>query len=86
MTIFAVVCAAIFPVFHTGRVWFAIYPGFLFPVPNSNGIWPNFHSPLEWDVFAISTYGTVSVLFWYVGLLPDLATARDRFFAAALLL
>ena len=82
MTIFAVVCAGLFPVFHTGRVWFALYPGFLFPFPNSNAIWPNFHSPLEWDVFAISTYGTVSVLFWYVGLLPDLATARDRFFAA----
>jgi Ni/Fe-hydrogenase subunit HybB-like protein len=82
MTIFAVVCAVIFPVFHTGRVWFAVYPGFLFPFPNSNGIWPNFKSPLEWDVFAISTYGTVSVLFWYVGLIPDLATVRDRFFAA----
>ena len=82
MTIFAVVCAVIFPVFHTGRVWFALYPGFLVPFPNSNGIWPNFRSPLEWDVFAISTYGTVSVLFWYVGLIPDLATARDRFFAA----
>ncbi len=82
MTIFAVVCAGLFPVFHTGRVWFALYPGYLFPFPNSNAIWPNFHSPLEWDVFAISTYGTVSALFWYVGLLPDLATARDRFFAA----
>jgi len=78
MTIFAVVCAGIFPVFHTGRVWFAVYPGFLVPFPNSNWIWPNFRSPLEWDVFAVSTYGTVSVLFWYVGLLPDLATVRDR--------
>ncbi|MFN5559371.1 MAG: NrfD/PsrC family molybdoenzyme membrane anchor subunit [Opitutaceae bacterium] len=79
MTIFAVVCAAIFPVFHVGRVWFAWY---LFPIPNSNYIWQNFRSPLEWDVFAVSTYGTVSVLFWYVGLLPDLAILRDRFTAA----
>ena len=79
MTIFAVVCAAIFPVFHVGRVWFAWY---LFPIPNSNSIWQNFRSPLEWDVFAVSTYGTVSVLFWYVGLLPDLAILRDRFTAA----
>lgn len=76
MTIFAVVCAGIFPVFHVGRVWFA---WFLFPIPNSNGIWQNFRSPLEWDVFAVSTYGTVSVLFWYVGLIPDLAVLRDRF-------
>jgi len=82
MTIFAVVCAAIFPVFHTGRVWYAVWPGFLFPFPNSNGIWPQFRSPLEWDVFAVSTYGTVSVLFWYVGLIPDLAILRDRFFKA----
>ena len=79
MTIFAVVCAGIFPVFHVGRVWFAWY---LFPIPNSNYIWQNFRSPLEWDVFAVSTYGTVSVLFWYVGLLPDLAILRDRFTAA----
>jgi molybdopterin-containing oxidoreductase family membrane subunit len=79
MTIFAVVCAAIFPVFHVGRVWNAWY---LFPIPNSNAIWQNFRSPLEWDVFAVSTYGTVSVLFWYVGLIPDLAVLRDRFFAA----
>jgi molybdopterin-containing oxidoreductase family membrane subunit len=82
MTIFAVVCAALFPVFHTGRVWFALLPGYLFPFPNANAIWPQFRSPLEWDVFAISTYGTVSVLFWYMGLVPDLATVRDRFFAA----
>ena len=75
MTIFAVVCAGIFPLFHVGRVWFAWY---LFPLPNSNGIWQNFRSPLEWDVFAISTYGLVSLLFWYTGLLPDLAIARDR--------
>ena len=79
MTIFAVVCAAIFPVFHVGRVWYAWY---LFPIPNSNWIWQNFRSPLEWDVFAVSTYGTVSVLFWYVGLIPDLAVLRDRFEAA----
>ncbi|MEY3609289.1 MAG: hypothetical protein RLZZ447_2077, partial [Verrucomicrobiota bacterium] len=79
MTIFAVVCAGIFPVFHVGRVWFAWY---LFPIPNSNAIWQNFRSPLEWDVFAVSTYGTVSVLFWYVGLIPDLAVLRDRFYAA----
>ncbi len=79
MTIFAVVCAAIFPVFHVGRVWFAWY---LFPIPSANSIWQNFRSPLEWDVFAVSTYGTVSVLFWYVGLIPDLAILRDRFTAA----
>ncbi|RRJ97771.1 hydrogenase [Opitutaceae bacterium TAV4] len=79
MTIFAVVCAGLFPVFHVGRVWYAVWPGFLFPVPNSNAIWPNFRSPLEWDVFAVSTYATVSVLFWYVGLVPDLAVLRDRF-------
>ncbi|MCH6257529.1 polysulfide reductase NrfD [Puniceicoccaceae bacterium K14] len=75
MTIFAVVCAGLFPVFHVGRVWLA---WFLFPLPNANAIWPNFRSALLWDVFAVSTYGTVSVLFWYVGLLPDLATIRDR--------
>src|ERR1051326_2830639 len=57
MTIFAVVCAGIFPVFHTGRVWFALYPGSLIPMPNSNWIWPQFRSPLLWDVFAVSTYG-----------------------------
>jgi molybdopterin-containing oxidoreductase family membrane subunit len=79
MTIFAVVCAGIFPVFHVGRVWFA---WFLFPIPNYNSIWQNYRSPLEWDVFAVSTYATVSVLFWYVGLLPDLAILRDRFFKA----
>jgi molybdopterin-containing oxidoreductase family membrane subunit len=75
MTIFAVVCAGIFPLFHVGRVWFAWW---LFPLPNSNWIWPNFRSPLEWDVFAVSTYGTVSLLFWYMGMIPDLATLRDR--------
>jgi molybdopterin-containing oxidoreductase family membrane subunit len=75
MTIFAVVCAGIFPLFHVGRVWFAWW---LFPLPNSNAIWPNYRSPLEWDVFAVSTYGTVSLLFWYMGMIPDLATIRDR--------
>jgi len=75
MTIFAVVCAAIFPVFHVGRVWMA---WFLFPIPNANAIWPKFRSALLWYVFAVSTYGTVSVLFWYVGLIPDLASVRDR--------
>ena len=79
MTIFAVVCAGIFPVFHVGRVWYA---WFLFPIPNYNYIWQNFRSPLEWDVFAVSTYGTVSVLFWYMGMIPDLALLRDRFSAA----
>jgi molybdopterin-containing oxidoreductase family membrane subunit len=79
MTIFAVVCAGIFPLFHVGRVWMAWY---LFPIPNSNGIWQNFRSPLEWDVFAVSTYGTVSVLFWYVGMIPDLGLLRDRFTTA----
>jgi Ni/Fe-hydrogenase subunit HybB-like protein len=76
MTIFAVMCAAIFPVFHTGRPWLAAY--WLFPYPNTMGLWPQFRSPLIWDVFAVSTYATVSVLFWYVGLIPDLATTRDR--------
>jgi molybdopterin-containing oxidoreductase family membrane subunit len=75
MTLFAVMCAAIFPGIHVGRVWMA---WFLAPVPNANGIWPNFRSPLLWDVFAVSTYFTVSVLFWYVGLVPDLGTLRDR--------
>lgn len=75
MTVFAVVCAGIFPLFHVGRVWFAWW---LFPLPNSNAIWPNFRSPLEWDVFAVSTYFTVSTLFWYMGMIPDLGTLRDR--------
>jgi molybdopterin-containing oxidoreductase family membrane subunit len=75
MTLFAVVCAGIFPGIHVGRVWMA---WFLAPVPNGNAIWPNFRSPLLWDVFAVSTYFTVSVLFWYTGLVPDLATLRDR--------
>ncbi len=75
MTLFAVICAAIFPGVHVGRVWMAWY---LAPLPNNYGIWPNFRSPLLWDVFAVSTYFTVSVLFWYTGLIPDLATLRDR--------
>ena len=75
MTIFAVMCAGLFPAIHVGRVW-VIY--WVFPIPNQMGMWPNFTSPLLWDVFAVSTYFTVSVLFWYVGLVPDLATIRDR--------
>lgn len=75
MTIFAVVCAATFPGIHIGRQWMA---WMLPPIPNANGIWPNFRSPLLWDVFAISTYGTVSLLFWYMGMIPDLAALRDR--------
>ena len=76
MTIFAVMCAGIFPAVHVGRIWFDWW---LFPLPNANSIWPQFRSPLLWDVFAVSTYFTVSVLFWYMGLIPDLATMRDRF-------
>jgi Ni/Fe-hydrogenase subunit HybB-like protein len=76
MTIFAVMCAAVFPVFHTGRPWVAAY--WLFPYPNTMGLWPQFRSPLIWDVFAVTTYATISVVFWYVGLIPDLATMRDR--------
>lgn len=75
MTIFAVICALIFPGIHVGRVWIAYY---MFPLPNSMAMWPNFRSPLLWDVFAVSTYFTVSLLFWYVGLVPDLATLRDK--------
>jgi Ni/Fe-hydrogenase subunit HybB-like protein len=76
MTIFAVICAAIFPLIHMGRIWMAF---FVFPYPNTRGpLWVNFNSPLLWDVFAISTYFTVSLLFWYTGLVPDFATIRDR--------
>jgi len=75
MTLFAVACAGIFPLIHTGRPWMAYY---MFPYPSAMGIWPQFRSPLIWDVFAVSTYGTVSLLFWFVGLIPDLATLRDR--------
>jgi molybdopterin-containing oxidoreductase family membrane subunit len=76
MTLFAVACAAMFPLLHTGRPWLAIY--WLFPYPNTMGLWPQFRSPLIWDVFAVSTYGTVSALFWFTGLVPDLATLRDK--------
>jgi len=75
MTLFAVACAGLFPAIHTGRPWFDYW---LMPYPNTMALWPQFRSPLVWDVFAISTYGTVSLLFWYVGLIPDLATLRDR--------
>ncbi len=76
MTIFAVMCAGLFPLIHMGRIWMAM---FIFPYPNTRGpLWPNFNSPLLWDVFAISTYFTVSLLFWYTGLVPDFATVRDR--------
>jgi molybdopterin-containing oxidoreductase family membrane subunit len=70
-----VVCAGIFPAFHVGRVWFA---WFLAPIPNANAIWQNFKSPLLWDVFAVSTYFTISLIFWFLGMVPDLATIRDR--------
>jgi Ni/Fe-hydrogenase subunit HybB-like protein len=75
MTIFAVMCAGLFPLLHMGRPWLFYY---LLPYPNPMWLWPQFRSPLIWDVFAVSTYFTVSLLFWYVGLLPDLATLRDR--------
>lgn len=75
MTIFAVMCAGLFPAIHVGRVWLAYW---LFPIPNQMEMWPNFRSPLLWDVFAVSTYATVSLLFWYLGMVPDLATLRDR--------
>lgn len=76
MTVIAVMTAGIFPIIHTGRPWLAFW---LFPYPNQRGpLWVNFRSPLVWDVFAISTYATVSIVFWYVGLVPDFATLRDR--------
>lgn len=75
MTIFAVACAGIFPILHTGRPWFAWW---MIPHPNDMGMWPQFRSPLMWDVFAISTYATTSILFWYMGMVPDLATLRDK--------
>ncbi len=75
MTIFAVMTAGIFPLIHVGRPWLA---GYLFPYPNQHSLWVNFSSPLLWDVFAVSTYFTVSLIFWYVGLIPDFATLRDR--------
>jgi len=76
MTIFAVATAGLFPLLHVGRPWFAYW---LIPIPNGRGpLWVNFNSPLVWDLFAISTYGTISIVFWYVGLIPDVATVRDR--------
>ena len=75
MTLFAVACAGLFPLLHLGRPWFSYW---LFPYPSTMGIQPNFRSPLVWDVFAVSTYFTVSLLFWFLGLMPDLATLRDR--------
>jgi molybdopterin-containing oxidoreductase family membrane subunit len=76
MTIFAVICAGMFPGIHIGRIW-AVY--WLFPIPTEHlALWPQFRSPLLWDVFAVSTYFTVSLLFWYMGMVPDLATLRDR--------
>ncbi|MCA1601419.1 MAG: polysulfide reductase NrfD [Acidobacteria bacterium] len=75
MTLFAVASAGLFPLLHTGRPWLAYW---MLPYPNTMGIWPQFRSPLMWDVFAISTYGTVSALFWFIGLIPDFATLRDR--------
>ena len=75
MTIFAVVCAGMFPVIHVGRPWLGYW---LFPYPNTMNVWPQFRSPLLWDVFAVSTYATISVVFWYIGMIPDLGTLRDR--------
>ena len=75
MTIFAVMCALIFPGIHIGRPWL---PYWMLPIPNQMNMWPQFRSPLDWDVFAVGTYFTVSLLFWYVGLIPDLASLRDR--------
>src|SRR5690348_13168686 len=75
MTLFAVACAGLFPLLHLGRPWLFYW---LLPYPNVMSLLPQFRSPLEWDVFAVSTYATVSALFWYVGLIPDLATLRDR--------
>src|SRR5689334_21438291 len=75
MTLFAVACAGLFPLLHLGRPWFFYW---LLPYPDTMGLWPQFRSPLVWDVFAVSTYFTVSLVFWYMGMLPDLATLRDR--------
>ncbi len=75
MTIFAVVCAGMFPLIHTGRPWLAYW---MLPLPLTMGVWPQFRSPLLWDVFAVSTYATISVVFWYIGMVPDFGTMRDR--------
>ena len=75
MTLFAVICALVFPGIHVGRIWVAYW---FLPLPNQMGMWPNMRSPLIWDFFAVFTYFTVSLLFWYTGLIPDLATLRDR--------
>src|SRR6201994_426451 len=75
MTIFAVVCAGLFPLIHVGRPWLGYW---LFPLPFTMNVWPQFRSPLLWDVFAVSTYATISVVFWYIGMIPDLATLRDN--------
>ena len=75
MTLFAVAAAGLYPLLHTGRPWFAYW---MFPYPNTMDLWPQFRSPLIWDVFAVSTYATVSALFWFIGLIPDFATLRDR--------
>lgn len=75
MTLFAVASAGLYPILHLGRPWLAYW---LFPYPNTMGMWPNFRSPLVWDVFAVTTYATVSLMFWFVGLIPDFATLRDR--------
>jgi molybdopterin-containing oxidoreductase family membrane subunit len=80
MTLFAVACAGMFPLLHMGRPWLFFW---LLPYPDTMGVWPQFRSPLVWDVFAVSTYGTISLLFWFVGLIPDLATLRDRAKGAA---
>jgi len=75
MTLFAVACAGMFPLLHMGRPWLGYW---MFPYPNSMGVWPQFRSPLVWDVFAVSTYGTISAVFWFVGLVPDFATMREQ--------
>ena len=74
MTIFAIICASIFPIIHMGRIAFAFYT---IPYPNTRNLWVNFNSPLLWDVFAISTYFIVSLIFWYIGMIPDLAILRQ---------
>src|SRR6202020_3501677 len=75
MTLFAVACAGMFPLLHMGRPWLAYW---MFPYPSSMGVWPQFRSPLVWDVFAVSTYATISAVFWFVGLVPDFATMREK--------